>query len=202
MPKVLMLGLLVVALVATGGCSKNKKIQTAAEATGVDHSAVEAPPPPVAPKPPAPPPPPPPPPPKKEETRVQPPPAPPPPPPPPPAVVAPPPAPIRFKDIFFGYDESVVREQDKAALDETTKTLKNNPIVRLRIEGHCDERGTSEYNLVLGEKRAQAAKKYLVAVGIDASRIITTSYGKERPFCMESTEACYQENRRAHFALE
>jgi peptidoglycan-associated lipoprotein len=69
------------------------------------------------------------------------------------------------------------------------------------IEGHCDERGTAAYNLALGDRRANAAKEYLVSLGIDASRLRTVSYGKERPFCTESTESCWQKNRRAHLVI-
>ncbi len=69
------------------------------------------------------------------------------------------------------------------------------------IEGHCDERGTAEYNLALGDRRANAAREYLAALGVDASRVRTVSYGKERPFCTASTEECYQQNRRAHFLI-
>jgi peptidoglycan-associated lipoprotein len=73
--------------------------------------------------------------------------------------------------------------------------------MQILIEGHCDERGTSAYNLALGDRRANAAKEYLVSLGIDASRVRTISYGKERPFCTESTESCWQENRRAHLVI-
>ena len=103
------------------------------------------------------------------------------------------------EDIFFDYDRSYIRDDAKSVLEANASYLKANKNGRILIEGHCDERGTSEYNIALGERRAQAAQKYLVALGVDQSRISTISYGKEKPFCEEHNEQCYQENRRAHF---
>src|SRR5438132_109489 len=77
--------------------------------------------------------------------------------------------------------------------------LKSNPNFKVTIEGHCDERGSTEYNLGLGDRRASAVKQYLVSLGVPADRLSTVSFGKEKPFCMESTEACWQQNRRGHF---
>jgi peptidoglycan-associated lipoprotein len=113
-----------------------------------------------------------------------------------------PPAPLELKDVFFDFDQYVVRDQDKAVLEANVGMLKANPAIKLRLEGHCDERGTSEYNLVLGEQRAQAVKRFVTAMGVDPSRVSTISYGKERPFCSQSSEDCYQQNRRAHFVPE
>jgi peptidoglycan-associated lipoprotein len=182
-----------IVLVMLTGCA-GPKPQTTAEATGVGSEAVETPPPPFEPPPAAPAP-------KVEEPqRVAPPPAAP-APPPAPAPVAPP-APLELKDVFFDFDQYVVRDQDKAALEANVGMLKANPAIKLRLEGHCDERGTSEYNLVLGEQRAQAVKRFVTAMGVDPSRVSTISYGKERPFCSQSSEDCYQQNRRAHFVPE
>jgi len=107
-----------------------------------------------------------------------------------------------LEDIHFDYDKSVIRPDAKAVLEKHAKWLQSNPRVKNQIEGHCDERGTSEYNLALGERRAQAAKRFLVVMGIDAKRLSTISYGKERPLCAEHEESCYVKNRRAHFVVE
>jgi peptidoglycan-associated lipoprotein len=106
-----------------------------------------------------------------------------------------------LKDAFFDYDKSDLRDDARTALAADADWLKKNRTIQFLIEGHCDERGTSEYNLALGDRRANAAKEYLVSLGIDASRIRTVSYGKERPFCNQSTEDCWQQNRRAHFLV-
>lgn len=121
------------------------------------------------------------------------------------AEVAPPeaskPAPS-LEDIHFDYDKSVIRPDAKAVLEKHAKWLQSNPRVKIQIEGHCDERGTSEYNLALGERRAQATKRFLDAMGIEAKRLSTISYGKERPLCTEHEESCYSKDRRAHFVFE
>lgn len=104
-----------------------------------------------------------------------------------------------LKDAFFEYDKADLREDARTALAADAEWLKKYRTVQFLIEGHCDERGTSEYNLALGDRRANAAKEYLVSLGVDASRVKTVSYGKERPFCTESAEDCWQKNRRAHF---
>ncbi len=106
-----------------------------------------------------------------------------------------------LSDIFFDFDQYAIRSDARPRLKSNAAILKAQPFQNVVIEGHCDERGTSAYNLVLGERRAQAASRHLQALGVQASRIQTASYGKERPFCMERTEACWQSNRRAHFRL-
>jgi len=126
------------------------------------------------------------------------------PPPPPPVEPAPVVAGTRTEDYapaFFDYDAYGLRDDARAALDGNAKLLRANPTVSLTIEGHCDERGTVEYNQALGEKRAQAARDYLLAAGIEAGRISIISYGKERPFATGSDEASWQQNRRAHFVV-
>ncbi len=103
------------------------------------------------------------------------------------------------KDIFFDFDKYNIKPEATQILDSDAAWLKANPGQLVLIEGHCDERGTVEYNLVLGERRAKAAMNYLVAQGVQASRFTVISYGKERPFCTEHNEACWSQNRRAHF---
>ena len=98
--------------------------------------------------------------------------------------------------VHFDYDRYDVLEADKATLQRQAAWLAKYPSVRVTIEGHCDERGTREYNLALGARRANAVKEYLVSLGASASRVDTISYGKERPMCSESTEDCYAQNRR------
>ena len=106
-----------------------------------------------------------------------------------------------LNDAFFDFDQSDLREDARSTLATDAQWLKKHPSVQVLIEGHCDERGTAAYNLALGDRRANAAKEYLVSLGIDASRIKTISYGKERPFCTESSESCWQKNRRAHLVI-
>ncbi len=114
----------------------------------------------------------------------------------------PPPVELTFQPAFFDYDKYNVRQDAVAALTHNAKLLTDHAAVRVLIEGHCDERGTREYNLALGDRRARAAKDFLVRYGIDASRIETISYGKERPFAMGSNEVSWQQNRRAHFVIK
>jgi peptidoglycan-associated lipoprotein len=102
-------------------------------------------------------------------------------------------------DIFFDFDRFVIRDDARSGLEADAGLLKSLSGVKILIEGHCDERGTSAYNLVLGERRAQAATQYLRDLGTPSSQMQITSYGKERPFCAEHSEACWQSNRRAHF---
>lgn len=106
-----------------------------------------------------------------------------------------------LQDAFFGYDESALTAQAQAALTASANWLKRNPQYNLLIEGHCDERGTEQYNLALGDRRAHTAKEFLVALGIDAGRIRTVSYGEERPFNPGHDESAWSENRRAHLVL-
>jgi len=104
-------------------------------------------------------------------------------------------------DAFFDYDSSDIRADARSALQQTAAFLKAYPNTHVAIEGHCDERGSTEYNLALGQRRANAVKQYLVSLGVNGDTLTTTSWGKEKPFCTQSTEECYQQNRRGHFAL-
>jgi peptidoglycan-associated lipoprotein len=106
-----------------------------------------------------------------------------------------------IKDAFFDYDQYTLRDDARAALQSNARALRERPQIRITIEGHCDERGSEKYNLALGDMRANAAKDFLVSLGISASRIDTVSYGEERPFCEEHNEECWQLNRRAHFVM-
>jgi peptidoglycan-associated lipoprotein len=106
-----------------------------------------------------------------------------------------------LKDVFFDFDKFDVRPADTKILDANASWLKSNDNLVL-IEGHCDERGTNEYNLALGERRAKSAMNYLVSQGIQASRITIISYGEERPVCTDKTEDCWAKNRRAHFLVK
>jgi len=130
------------------------------------------------------------------------------PPPPPP----PPPAPTaslsermakEVQDVFFDYDKSEVREDARATLQRNADAIKailnDFPSAVLSVEGHCDERGSAEYNLGLGDRRSTSVKEFLTQMGIPAERVKSISYGKEKPFCTESNESCWQQNRRAHF---
>lgn len=107
--------------------------------------------------------------------------------------------PAELSDVYFDFDRYAIRVDAQSTLERLADLLKSELNQGLVIEGHCDERGTSAYNLVLGERRAQAAKRYLEKHGMAASKIEVTSYGKERPFCTEHSEACWQSNRRVHF---
>jgi peptidoglycan-associated lipoprotein len=104
-------------------------------------------------------------------------------------------------DVFFDYDQSVIREDQRPALQKNADWLKRWTSTRITIEGHADERGSSEYNIALGERRAAAVRDYLVALGVPADRISIVSRGEETPFCTESNEACWQQNRRGHFII-
>ena len=106
-----------------------------------------------------------------------------------------------LKDIFFDFDKAEIRPDAKAPLAEDIAWLKAHPQTAITIEGHCDERGTSEYNLGLGERRAKSTKDYLAASAIDGKRITTVSYGKERPFVLGHDETAWKWNRRAHFVV-
>jgi peptidoglycan-associated lipoprotein len=106
------------------------------------------------------------------------------------------------KDVYFDFDKYDIRPTDAKTLDANAAWLKSNARALLLIEGHCDERGTPEYNLALGERRAQAAMSYLVALGIQANRISIVSYGHQQPTCQERNESCWAKNRRAHFLVK
>jgi len=133
----------------------------------------------------------------------------------PPAATAPaapapatPPRPSEFmanpalKDIYFDFDKADIRPADAKILDDNAGWLKQNVNTLVLIEGHCDERGTNEYNLALGERRAKSTMNYLVSQGIQANRITIISYGEERPVCTEKNEACWAKNRHAHFLVK
>lgn len=107
-----------------------------------------------------------------------------------------------LKDVFFEYDRAIIEAAQKVALDDNVRWLKANGSARILIEGHCDERGTAEYNLGLGDRRAKAVRDYLLTSGIAANRIGTISYGKERPFAFGHDENAWKQNRRVHFALQ
>jgi peptidoglycan-associated lipoprotein len=104
-------------------------------------------------------------------------------------------------DVFFDLDQSTIKDEGRAALNTNAAWLKRWSNTRISIEGHCDERGTAEYNLGLGERRANAVKAYLVDLGVAGDRITVVSKGKEAPFCTQSNESCWQENRRGHFII-
>jgi peptidoglycan-associated lipoprotein len=106
-----------------------------------------------------------------------------------------------LEDIQFAYDQSDLTDQARATLERNAQWMRSHAAARVRVEGHCDERGTVEYNLALGERRAQATRDYLVSLGVEAGRLSTVSYGKERPLDPSSTEAAFSKNRRAHFAV-
>lgn len=107
----------------------------------------------------------------------------------------------QVKDAYFDFDKSDIRADAQQVLGTNGDFFKAHPGVKFTIEGHCDERGSEEYNLGLGDRRANAAKNFLVNLGVSADRIGTISYGKSRPTCSESTEDCWQQNRRAHFRI-
>ncbi|MSP40367.1 MAG: peptidoglycan-associated lipoprotein Pal [Deltaproteobacteria bacterium] len=112
------------------------------------------------------------------------------------------PASSPLKDISFDFDRYDLSADARTLLRANADWLKSNPALRVEIEGHCDERGTNEYNLALGAKRAQAAKEYLATLGVAAERLSTTSYGEEIPVCKEANEACWKQNRRARFVAQ
>lgn len=107
-----------------------------------------------------------------------------------------------IKDVYFDYDKSDVRGDQQSSVQADIAFLNQHANVNFTIEGHCDERGSTEYNLALGDQRASSVKNALTAGGISASRIKTISYGKEKPFCTESNEACWQQNRRGHLVYQ
>lgn len=108
---------------------------------------------------------------------------------------------IKLEPIYFDFDRYFIREDAKKSLNQNAKILKDNPQVKIRIEGNCDERGTAEYNLALGEKRAKSAKDYLVNLGIDSARITVISYGKEKPLYPGHNEDAWSKNRRDDFVI-
>jgi peptidoglycan-associated lipoprotein len=188
-------GVMVLALLA--GCSSSQTTSGSQEVAKPvpppPPQAAPVPPPPPAPEPPPPAAPEPPPPPKQEEMVAQ-------------AAVAPTEDPLAWAadlaDVHFDYDKSVIRKSEHGKLAAASKVLKADGKRKVVVEGHCDERGTANYNLALGERRAKAVKRYLADLGVAASQIQTTSFGKERPICTEANEGCYQRNRRGHFTAQ
>ena len=128
--------------------------------------------------------------------------APPPPPPPPPSPTDEELFAQNVHDIFFDYDKSDIRADQQSTLQGNIDFLKQHPNIHFTVEGHCDERGSTEYNLGLGDNRANSVKSALVQGGVSAENIKTISYGKEKPFCTESNETCWQQNRRGHFVYQ
>lgn len=104
------------------------------------------------------------------------------------------------EEIHFDFDKYVLTPQAMMILDDKAAYLREHPTVRVLVEGHCDDRGSNEYNLALGDRRANSAKNYLVKSGVAASRITTISYGEEQPLCMQQNESCWYRNRRGHFS--
>lgn len=105
------------------------------------------------------------------------------------------------QDAYFDFNKADIRDDSRTALAKTAEFLKKYPQMKVNIEGHCDERGSTEYNLVLGDRRAQAVRQYMTSLGIPADRMTGVGIGKEHPFCSESTEECWQKNRRGHFVM-
>jgi peptidoglycan-associated lipoprotein len=106
------------------------------------------------------------------------------------------------KDVYFDYEKSDVRADQQPAITGDAQFLNQHAAISFTIEGHCDDRGSTEYNLALGDRRANSAKNALTSAGVSASRVKTISYGKEKPFCMEANESCWQQNRRDHFVYQ
>ena len=104
-------------------------------------------------------------------------------------------------DVFFGYDSFELSEEARQSLQANADWLQNNAEAKVEVEGHCDDRGTAEYNLALGAKRARAAQDYLTTLGVPAERLSVISYGEELPLCPDSNESCWQRNRRGHFSV-
>ena len=107
-----------------------------------------------------------------------------------------------LRDVFFGYDSWTISDEGRQILARNAQWLRSHPAVQLKVEGHCDERGSSTYNFVLAEKRAKVILNYLSDLGIRRERLVAVSYGKERPFCNDRSEACFQQNRRAHLVVK
>ena len=106
-----------------------------------------------------------------------------------------------FADIHFDFDKSLIKDGDRPNLQKIANYLKQHPRAKVRIEGNCDERGTSEYNMALGERRAESAKKYLIGLGVSANGISTMSFGKEKPLDPGHSEEAWTKNRRDHFDI-
>ena len=104
-------------------------------------------------------------------------------------------------DVYFDFDKAELKAESRERLARNAEWLKSHPEFQVAIEGHCDDRGTNEYNLALGERRASSARDYLVTLGVAAARVRTLSYGEERPVCTQENENCWWQNRRAHFVV-
>jgi peptidoglycan-associated lipoprotein len=128
--------------------------------------------------------------------------APPPPPPPPPSATEEELFAQHVKDVYFDYDTDAIRPDQQSSVQGDAQFLGQHPNIQFTVEGHCDERGSTEYNLALGDRRASAVKNALIQAGVAAGRVKTISYGKEKPFCTESNESCWQQNRRGHFVYQ
>lgn len=107
-----------------------------------------------------------------------------------------------LRDVFFEYDSWAINEKGRQFLTRDADWLRAHDRTRVKVEGHCDERGSSTYNFVLAEKRAKAVRNYLMELGIKGDRLVVVSYGKERPFCNDQSESCYQQNRRGHLVIK
>lgn len=105
-------------------------------------------------------------------------------------------------DVFFDYDSWMISEEGRQVLTRDADWLRAHDMTQVRVEGHCDERGSATYNFVLAEKRAKAVRNYLMALGVKGDRLTVVSYGKERPFCNDVSEWCFQQNRRGHFVMK
>ena len=106
-----------------------------------------------------------------------------------------------MRDAYFDYDSAAIRPDAREALQRSADFLKNYPSANVTVEGHCDERGSTEYNIALGDRRSNAVKQYLISLGVPTNQVLTTSWGKEKPFCAQANETCWQQNRRGHFTL-
>jgi peptidoglycan-associated lipoprotein len=119
-----------------------------------------------------------------------------------PPVVTPPAAPDKLESIYFEFDKYVILPEGRDALKRNADWLQQNPGAKVVVEGNCDERGTNEYNMALGQRRADAAAKYLVDLGVAKDRVGTVSFGEEKPICTEKTEECWSKNRRDDFRVK
>ena len=107
-----------------------------------------------------------------------------------------------LRDVFFGYDSWTISEEGQQVLKRNAQWLRAHGMTQLKVEGHCDERGTTAYNLVLGEKRAKSVRNYLMDLGVNGDHLTVVTYGKERPNCFDPVESCYQKNRRGHLVVQ
>jgi peptidoglycan-associated lipoprotein len=107
-----------------------------------------------------------------------------------------------LRDVFFGYDSWMISEEGRQVLTRDADWLRAHGMTQVKVEGHCDERGSETYNFVLAEKRAKAVRNYLMELGVKSDRLTVVSYGKERPFCNDHSESCFQQNRRGHLVIK